>query len=513
MVFRLLHSRGSTDAIKQVNQLITLLINDPNQDINQLLPKCIGVSSSSSTHKRHVSSSHDPTPSILPLETFEVAIDALPAKGNPTATSASAVAAPTGSTGTTTSRVTYRKGGSLGSIPSVTGSGAISSAGAMNLSSVNRPVVSLAQPSTKAGGGQNTSAAFLTHSSGENTRIPSSSLPDAHRASEPSIIHASSRLPTILPVPAATVKPASSGAVRRLFTSAPQAIQQVMPVVTSSSQASLSSAPTLTKASLSSASGGGGVFRTVPGHGMSIAKPVGQVSSRPPQPSKVQTRAHEATAGSSSNAKLSQVSIHTAVGEKAPPLVKTSVGGAMSMSYSRVINAAPTTASGLDTGSAQPHPLDVIEQPLQQIMKTPTIFQDPATQLGKTKKKSTYSDAVGKKSGASGGVVATGVGVAVGVATSGSASSIIGIPPPVASSGVTGSVGGSGAGGGALVLQAPPSSQTISIPPQNPKMINRAPGTRPVGEKVHGHACTCTYMYMVIFCISTHVHVHVHVYD
>ena len=39
----------------------------------------------------------------------------------------------------------------------------------------------------------------------------------------------------------------------------------------------------------------------------------------------------------------------------------------------------------------------VIEQPLQQIMKTPTILQEPATQITKPKKKSTYSDAVGKK--------------------------------------------------------------------------------------------------------------------
>ena len=47
-------------------------------------------------------------------------------------------------------------------------------------------------------------------------------------------------------------------------------------------------------------------------------------------------------------------------------------------------------------GSQECQP-SVIEQPLQQIMKTPTILQEPATQITKPKKKSTYSDAVGKK--------------------------------------------------------------------------------------------------------------------
>ena len=48
-------------------------------------------------------------------------------------------------------------------------------------------------------------------------------------------------------------------------------------------------------------------------------------------------------------------------------------------------------------GSQETQPMSVIEQPLQQIMKTPTIFQEPATQLTKPKKKSSYSDAVGKR--------------------------------------------------------------------------------------------------------------------
>jgi len=54
------------------------------------------------------------------------------------------------------------------------------------------------------------------------------------------------------------------------------------------------------------------------------------------------------------------------------------------MSYSRII-------------ASQDNRAEVIEQPVQQILKTPTIFQEPATQLSKPRKISTYSDAVGKR--------------------------------------------------------------------------------------------------------------------
>lgn len=64
---------------------------------------------------------------------------------------------------------------------------------------------------------------------------------------------------------------------------------------------------------------------------------------------------------------------------------------AASSSYSRVIGSHLTNQVAAASSSSSS---GLIEQPLQQIMKTPTIFQEPATQLTKPKK---YSDAVGKK--------------------------------------------------------------------------------------------------------------------
>ena len=485
------------------------------------------MSASSSSHKRHVSSSHDPTPSILPLETFEVASDALPARGNPTATSASAAAAPTGSTGTSSSRVNYRKAVPISSMSSSvggSGGGALitSVSSGVGFGSGNRPAPGVAPPSAK--GGQSLSAVYSTSTS-ENTRIPSTSLPDAHRASEPSGIHSAapvSRLPSIGSIQlssSSTVKAASSGAVRRLFTSAPQPSPQQLSTSIASSQSNFSSAPTLPKPSSTGGAGGGTIVRTVSGHSVSVGKSVlPQSSSRqqPPPSGKVQLRPHETVVVGISTAKSTQqqptqVSAHSVaatITEKHQPHVKTSVGGAMSMSYSRVINAAPVTAIGQDTSSVQPHPLgggvEVIEQPLQQIMKTPTIFQDPATQLTKAKKKSTYSDAVGKKSGGSGNLGG------VGVAISGPASSLVAIPPMVSSSVATSGGSGGSTGGGVLVLQAPPSSQSISTAQQNPsKIINRAPGSRPLGDKVD---MCYMYMYMYIYVVCIYMYIYMYMY-
>ena len=64
--------------------------------------------------------------------------------------------------------------------------------------------------------------------------------------------------------------------------------------------------------------------------------------------------------------------------------------------YSSVINTG-ATSSEPQAPSSGFNNVDVIEQPLQQIMKTPMLFQESAAQLTKPKKKSTYSDAVGKK--------------------------------------------------------------------------------------------------------------------
>jgi hypothetical protein len=156
------------------------------------------------------------------------------------------------------------------------------------------------------------------------------------------------------------------------------------------------------------------------------------------------------------------------------------------MSYSRVINAAAIAAQ--QDGSSQQSQVqpqsqqqllggEMIEQPLQQIMKTPTIFQDPAAQIAKAKKKSTYSDAVGKKSGVSSVVGAN-------VAISGAPSGMVGMATVVPSSAVhvaaSSSVGGATAG---ALQTAPVSSQQILTSAQQHK-INLAPGSRPMTEVV-----------------------------
>ena len=123
----------------------------------------------------------------------------------------------------------------------------------------------------------------------------------------------------------------------------------------------------------------------------------------------------------------------------------------------------------------------MIEQPLQQIMKTPTIFQDPATQIAKAKKKSTYSDAVGKKSGSSSCVSSVGANVAISGAPS---ATMVGMATVVPSSAIAASSSGISAAG---VLQTAPvsSQQTLSSAQQHQHKINLAPGSRPIADKVH----------------------------
>ena len=494
----LLSCRGSADAIKQVHALISVLIHDPNQDISQLLPKYVGASSaaaSSSSHKRHVTASHDPTPSITQLETFEIASDAQPAKGNPTATSASAAAAPTSSAGGANSRANYRKAGSVSSIATISG---------------NTLPLKLAANVTQSLGGVGgfsvrVGAQNLGTSNESKGSQHSTSLLDSHHASEPLAIHSiaalgTSRASTVSV--SSIVKPsqaATSGAVRRLFTSGPHHTpqQQQLPTVTASCQNLLPSSLSVTTSStritstVVSVGGGTAIARTgSAGHGMSVSKASVPTVGRGPLTSKVQPRQHDAPVGSASGTKQSQQlqpsSSHTVVGvvgasERQPSHVKNQVGGTVSMSYSRAINAASVAAPVQDNTQPQSQPIpggDVIEQPLQQIMNTPTIFQDPATQLAKAKKKSTYSDAVGKKS--AGGGSSTVVGVAI------SSTPTLGIPSAVSSSGSSSGSSAAGGGSGTLVLQVPPSSQQVSTAQQQHpnKIINLAPGSRPVGDKV-----------------------------
>ena len=528
--------RGSADAIKQVHHLISVLIQDPNQDIHQLLTKFAGASSSSSSsaaassssaHRRHVtSSSHDPTPSVPPLETFEVASDAQPAKANPTATSASAAAAPTSTTVGMVLRSNYRKSGSVSSISTISSSLPPSS------SSVSgKPSASLTQ---SLGGSFNVrvSAQGLATVSGDNKshhhHQGTSSLLDSHHhvgggSGDPSI-HSVAAPPISTRVPTSgsisvNVKQSShqhsqqqaigSGPVRRLFTSGPSSHQPPAQLISTPAAASSSaSMANPTRSTTTTATSGAAVslVRTASGHTIST----GKVSVAPPAPgsgrahpasqaSKLSSsRPHEVSAGTSKQSVTYPVLLTGNEKQQlsAPPpshVVKSqgTIGGpptaasgaAVSMSYSRVINAAAisavqdssTQSQAQQSQSQQQQMLggEVIEQPLQQIMKTPMIFQDPAAQIAKAKKKSTYSDAVGKKSGVSSVVGAN-------VAISGTPSGMVGMATVVPSSAVA--VSSSGTAG---VLQTAPSvsSQQIMTSAQQHK-INLAPGSRPTTEMV-----------------------------
>ena len=475
------------------------------------------------------SSSHDPTPSVPPLETFEVASDAQPAKANPTATSASAAAAPTSTTVGTVLRSNYRKSGSVSSISTISSSLPPSS------SSVSgKPSASLTQ---SLGGSFNVrvSAQGLATVSGDNKshhhhHQGTSSLLDSHHhisggggGGDPSI-HSVAAPPISTRVPTSgsisvNVKPSShqhsqqqaigSGPVRRLFTSGPSSHQPPAQLISTPAAAPSSASvanPTRSTATTATSGSAVSLVRTASGHTI----PTGKVSVAPPVPgsgrahpaslaSKLSSsRPHEVSAGTSKQSVTYPVLLTGSEKQQlsAPPpshVVKSQVtiggpptaasGAAVSMSYSRVINAAAisavqdssTQSQAQQSQSQQQQMLggEVIEQPLQQIMKTPMIFQDPATQLAKAKKKSTYSDAVGKKSGVSSVVGAN-------VAISGAPSGMVGMATVVPSSAVAVSSSGTA---GVLQTAPPVSSQQIMTSAQQHK-INLAPGSRPTTEMV-----------------------------
>ena len=91
----------------------------------------------------------------------------------------------------------------------------------------------------------------------------------------------------------------------------------------------------------------------------------------------------------------SHIPVLPAAKDKVPMQQTLPKGPTTKMHYSTIINTGTTSA---DIQSAPPmggvSGVDLIEQPMHQIMNTPMLFQD---QITKTKKKSTYSDAVGKK--------------------------------------------------------------------------------------------------------------------
>ena len=169
----------------------------------------------------------------------------------------------------------------------------------------------------------------------------------------------------------------STGAVRKLFTLTSQGVTQATVVVTATHTLSYPPKTISTSA-----------------HSSTNIKPIVSTASNTPTTKPPIPPVGIATAGSGGGGggkqPVSTVNGPTPLsrgGEAAKSSVVKSVcppGSGTTLRYSSVL------------GSQECQP-SVIEQPLQQIMKTPTILQEPATQMTKPKKKSTCSDAVGKK--------------------------------------------------------------------------------------------------------------------
>ena len=258
----------------------------------------------------------------------------------------------------------------------------------------------------------------------------------------------------------------TTGAVRRLFAS-----QQQQPQAVPGSQSSTvfsilgpqpsypplvspsPSAPSVSHSQITSAKPSSSQAVKHAPSSAHIVKSLSTVGARPTN----QNAGYRSAKGSESTSHASQNVPQSGGKEKhaATPISKMASQPSM---YSSVISTgAPPTPTSLDPPPSTPNSAqEVIEQPLQQIMKTPMLFHESATQLTKPRKKSTYSDAVGKKSDSSTSMVNSG-----GAATpKGSLGGIVSHTPP----------------------QPPVSVAPVGPPtPQTQHKLNLAPGTRPVG--------------------------------
>ena len=236
----------------------------------------------------------------------------------------------------------------------------------------------------------------LTSASEKRHSAPQSVLAtvDLKHVAASSVTSAQSRVGTSMVAGATTVKfstplTPTSGPVRRLFTTA-----------------AVHSGPTQTVAVVSAAQTTAPILTQAPSVvTLPVTKTVSSVAPPAPRVPPITTAAtqlHMAPLGAKPLPHPAATVIQTTVAKQPhsqPDLpkqyeIKTtkvvippSAAPATNLSYSRVIGSHLGTLP-------QPPPPSVIEQPLQQIMRTPTIFQEPAMQITKPKK---YSDAVGKK--------------------------------------------------------------------------------------------------------------------
>ena len=459
--------RGSADAIKLAHQCIITLAKDPNQDLAQLIRKITGVSPSTqlataSAHKRYVLAPSDPPPSIAAtLDPYNELPAAPPATGGTTAPGCISVVSTTTATPAVAipTKPLHKKGSSshLDSIPalmSVTGASATIRTNTDVTSSYGPPDQKLQHHLLPDPKPASVVAVTAAHS---NRVIGSIPLPSVATGS-------TGTLPTVLVRTSSSGSTSQSvGAVRKLF------VSPVGPQTTKHTTVHAQS----TKATTSTAQSG--YTRAVPSQ-VSSRLPTSAPSHTMAKPASVVTTPHMQDSYHGSGPKsqstvepIGKVVMQNLKGATSVQPPTTSGADNKQMSYSRVIASQDTSRvqpPQLSLVTSQQHG-DIIEQPVQQIMKTPTIFQEPAAQLTKPKKISTYSDAVGKKPVAtSSGISNTSMAIAYSSSGNGEVTFRMGHLV--------------GSGQASMVYSA----SSVPIPPPSPQLqspkLNLAPGSRPV---------------------------------
>ena len=363
---RVLTIRGSTDAIKLAHQYLAAFMEDPSRDIAQVIPKAV-TKAMSSAGARH------PMNHEL-LSTQTVSEDMLPASD----TSSTAASVPMTITAASLlpSKAAGKKSGSqsgLGGAANAKGAGSAHPANGKGSKAARKGQAQVvpssgAEVETKAttAPSNNSNVAATTRTGG------SASGSGGGVASKPAGMPSAAR--KLFATPPTSVGAVPSTVSAPIIPSAP-----VAPIVPTTSVASKSVTAAVSSGSKPS------IIASAP-KPAAFAVPSSAKHPGPPRPTEA--------------AKPKVVDVAGEVSTRATKQLLTSSSSSVA-TYSSVIGTQ---------GESQPPPLlppppplpsvpqaSAIEQPLQQIMKTPSLFQEPAAQLAKPKKKSTYSDAVGKK--------------------------------------------------------------------------------------------------------------------
>ncbi len=391
----ILPHRGSIEAIKQAQHYITLLIRDPSRDITQLLPK-----PSHTTHtnvggaKGHVRS-HDPS-SVSSTDFSDELSVSLPVKSSGAAIPAGVMVTASSGNSLPPKSVHRKTGGVVGTSAAVSAGTRVSSAAGTTVGSKGVRTASAAVDRKPRPPPSSEHKAVATHTTIPAVTTTTSRLQPS--ATAPATVHHPTILARTSSAPAMPAKGSSagSGAVRRLFASSSHGATTTSTTVVVSATQTLPCPPkgavTMLVSSLSQRPIASGVIGVgVSASGMSSAqqgKPVTSVVSLQHAPGPTGNRHLQSQHGS--RAPAAETSSSKVVGEPSKPSTAYLKGVVPHHGVIGGGGVVPSTTTG-------PQATNVIEQPLQQIMNTPTILQEPATQIARPKRKSTYSDAVGKK--------------------------------------------------------------------------------------------------------------------